>query len=725
MTYVRVVKPKCHCDLNTRIIKQIKIYNPMMKKSLLAFATIALTTGAWGETVQHLGVTYTLTSASGTYTNPETSTDNRVLNTAGATSGELTYSGNLYQDSTATVEQGVNATSLYLATPTFEAWSETNESTVNKRQNGSFYPGDSKYASEMQRLIGEGEPLFKSNQLTRIKGIYGTMKVEVDPNEEGISSEDFTYDSEKQVYTYTTVDGGESFTYYWNGSDTYYYYEYAVALNLAAFTAEYIYDVENTYFYRTKIGTKYYYYAIEKYTIDVTTIINTTTTTNYTPTTIPSGLNWSSVTSFTIGASIETIASNAFNTNTEKIGDVNVAAGNAAFVFDNNILSDINEEQIILVSKVLNNTIVELPNSFTSVRPYATYYRSNITFYWTSSVNEFSGADTDQGSGVAFYKLGGIFNLESTGTDGGMKVPNGAIISTNEQLSTLITNNINNATYLDFRTAEFRSGVSLTNKINYNNKIIIVDETSPIHGINVVYFSGNKFVCDQFQLSDTYKAQPFFSPITFTATKASYDRVIGVDYSSICLPFNVRYVAGNPRFMVGTLNGYDSENNVFSFINVKNDLTANTPYFIYATNGEDSFDDLENVTIEATPATPNNVTINGASLCGALSRTELDGNNDTYAFYGFASGSLVHVSAGNKGYVNTFRAYLQTPKGNLKPNSGASTIRFINESETAIENVKENKNVDNEAIYNLNGQRVSGINANGIYVKNGKKIIVK
>ena len=669
----------------------------MMKKSLLAFATIALTTGAWGETVQHLGVTYTLTSASGTYTNPEPSTDNRVLNTDGATSGSLTYSGNLYQDSTATVEQGINATSLYLATPTFEAWSETKESTVNKRQNGTYYVTDASYNNIVGFILGGGAVTLYTWDDVKANGdgdyFVGAYYDENEWFTDGETDYDNTTEFEEEYDGKKNVDANAF--YYFKGTK------------------------------KIKRVNKTIYYAIYKLSTDVTTIVNTTTTTNYTPTTIPSGLNWSSVTSFTIGASIETIASNAFNTNTEKIGDVNVAAGNTAFVFDNNILSDINEEQIILVSKALNNTIVELPNSFTSVRPYATYYRSNITFYWTSSVDEFSGADTDQGSGVAFYKLGGTFNLESTGTDGGLKVPNGAIISTNEQLSTLITNNINNATYLDFRTAEFRSGVSLTNKINYNNKIIIVDETSPIHGINVVYFSGNKFVCDQFQLSDTYKTQPFFSPITFTATKASYDRVIGVDCSSICLPFNVRYVASNPRFMVGTLNGYDSENNVFSFINVKSDLTANTPYFIYATNGEDKFDDLENVTIEATPATPNNVTINGASLCGALSRTELDGNNDTYAFYGFASGSLVHVSAGNKGYANTFRAYLQTPKGNLKPNSGASTIRFINESETAIENVKENKNVDNEAIYNLNGQRVSGMNANGIYVKNGKKIIVK
>lgn len=684
----------------------------MMKKSLLAFATIALTTGAWGETVQHLGVTYTLTSASGTYTDPETSTDNRVLNTDGVTSGSLTYSGNLYQDSTATVEQNVNATSLYLATPTFEAWSETSTSTVNKRQNGSYYVTDASYNNIVSFILGGGSvTLYTWDQVVANGDGNYFVGATYDMNEE-----EWVYDN---AQTYSTTEVFES-TYDGNVFED---EEEKVLYPL--YSNFYYYKGTTTIKVGKKTYTKVAYYAIYKLSTDVTTIINTTTTTNYTPTTIPSGLDWSSVTSFTIGTSINEIDENAFNTNTEKIGDVNVAAGNTAFVFDNNILSDIKEEQIILVSKVLNNTIVELPNSFTSVRPYATYYRSNITFYWTSSVNEFSGADTDQGSGVAFYKLGGIFNLESTGTDGGMKVPNGAIISTNEQLSSLITNNINNATYLDFRTAEFRSGVSLTNKINYNNKIIIVDETSPIDGINVVYFSGNKFVCDQFQLSDTYKTQPFFSPITFTATKASYDRVIGVDYSSICLPFNVRYVAGNPRFMVGTLNGYDSENNVFSFINVKSDLTANTPYFIYATNGEDSFDDLENVTIEATPATPNNVTINGASLCGALSRTELDGNNDTYTFYGFASGSLVHVSAGNKGYVNTFRAYLQTPKGNFKPNSGASTIRFINESETAIENVKENKNVDNEAIYNLNGQRVSGMNANGIYVKNGKKIIVK
>lgn len=708
----------------------------MMKKSLLAFATIALTTGAWGETVQHLGVTYTLTSASGTYTNPQTSTDNRVLNTDGATSGSLTFSGILYQDSTATVEQGVNATSLYLATPTFEAWSETNESTVNKRQNGTWTPGENMYISYMQRFINSGELLVSYNnvptQSTKVNEIWLTTStteedwIEIEESQlpEGITFSDFEYDEDEHLYLYETVDEeqyaaeDEDTFFKWGTINTIEYKN--IGKKKAEIATKYagIGSYKDLYFYQ--VGKRFY--AIEKVSIDETTIVNTTTTTNYTPTTIPSGLNWSSVTSFTIGASINEIDEDAFaTTEANKITIININANNTVFAYANNILSDYNKQNIIFVTSGVNNSTVELDESYISVAKWATYSCKNVTFYWTG--DSFTKGE-NQGDNVTFEQLGGEIKFTDT-ADGGKKVQANTIFSNKQQVKAAIAAIISTTKYVDLRGAIYNFSSTLYWESNNGNKIIIVDETSPIRGINVVYLSGNKFVCNEFQLSDNYKQNSFYNPITFTAALAIYDRVIGEDYSSICLPFNVRYVVGNPRFMVGTLDNYDADNNIFTFTNVKNDLSANTPYFIYATNGPASFNNLTDVTVEATPATPNNVSINGATLCGTFSRVELSGNDYDNAFYGFSNGALAYIGANKTGYANTFRAYLKTPKGNLKPNSGASTIRFINESETAIENVKENKNVDNEAIYNLNGQRVSGMNANGIYVKNGKKIIVK
>ena len=52
---------------------------------------------------------------------------------------------------------------------------------------------------------------------------------------------------------------------------------------------------------------------------------------------------------------------------------------------------------------------------------------------------------------------------------------------------------------------------------------------------------------------------------------------------------------------------------------------------------------------------------------------------------------------------------------------------FLDEDITGIGNVNANDNVNNDVIYDLNGRKVADNHAlpKGIYIKNGKKFVVK
>jgi hypothetical protein len=86
------------------------------------------------------------------------------------------------------------------------------------------------------------------------------------------------------------------------------------------------------------------------------------------------------------------------------------------------------------------------------------------------------------------------------------------------------------------------------------------------------------------------------------------------------------------------------------------------------------------------------------------------------------SNNQLHKVTGNGVTAAQYRAWV-TLTGVSEANSrGQYYIGFADEA-TGIENVQGNEN-GSAAIYNLNGQRVKSA-ANGLYIQNGRKYIVK
>ena len=81
-------------------------------------------------------------------------------------------------------------------------------------------------------------------------------------------------------------------------------------------------------------------------------------------------------------------------------------------------------------------------------------------------------------------------------------------------------------------------------------------------------------------------------------------------------------------------------------------------------------------------------------------------------------GGVVAFYAANGQNVATNRAYLQTTTANAR-----ISLNFDDETTTGIIATLKDKET-NSKVYNLNGQRVDNP-AKGLYIVNGKKVIIK
>ena len=90
---------------------------------------------------------------------------------------------------------------------------------------------------------------------------------------------------------------------------------------------------------------------------------------------------------------------------------------------------------------------------------------------------------------------------------------------------------------------------------------------------------------------------------------------------------------------------------------------------------------------------------------------------NNYAFNG-----LQFVPVKNAIEVGPFKAWLAIPAG-LAPSARAISLVFDNA--TGVKEVKEVREVSDDSLFDLNGRKVATPNRKGIYILNGKKVVVK
>ena len=256
--------------------------------------------------------------------------------------------------------------------------------------------------------------------------------------------------------------------------------------------------------------------------------------------------------------------------------------------------------------------------------------------------------------------------------------------------------------------------------------------------------------------SDPYIERPNIQaiPTTYTLTdgetfnnglqldecEISYTRTFNnTKWQALYIPFSLKYEDWKDIFEVAYINNLrqlDTDDDgivdktIMDIVKIKDgSLIPNTPYLIKAKSVGEKTLSVSNATIY--PTEENSIdcrtTIAEYTFTGtynAISASTLIANN----YYTMGGGALI-MTDGNSG-LKPYRWYMKiearSPMYNVSNAAKAITINVVGEEETTTD-VEDLRMINYKSpVYDLNGRKVNENNLKpGIYVKNGKKFVVK
>lgn len=285
--------------------------------------------------------------------------------------------------------------------------------------------------------------------------------------------------------------------------------------------------------------------------------------------------------------------------------------------------------------------------------------------------------------------------------------------------------------YADITKLAFYSKIQFDNTENPNGLVYANPYRVNVKGTtnaanNVIIAGEDGLECEKLVLQNGY---PYSTKWTFTANDAEYTMNafgVGIDdtkgkvaYGTLILPYDVD---------ANTITANGVEVYKPTAIDAKGHLTlqksttisADVPYIVKYTDA-DAQTKLFNAFSTFKTVKPCGMVVDGDLLVGTYEKTKVpyaDGNcyllqlqNGKLAFYPVKKDGL---------YCNPFRCYLKLPAG-----TNPSKVSFVFEDDettgvTEIENA-----ICADEIYDLSGRRVENMTRPGVYVKNGKKVLVK
>lgn len=253
----------------------------------------------------------------------------------------------------------------------------------------------------------------------------------------------------------------------------------------------------------------------------------------------------------------------------------------------------------------------------------------------------------------------------------------------------------------------------------------------------VVEYDNNgtkSYVCPNFVLTDK---KDFYTPVGFTAITGSYNRqpnaatsgLEGVKYNSVCLPFALDGSQLSTTAQILTFSSWDGANTVNFNRADGNKINAGTPCLVLdesATSwNEIRFDET---TIDASPN-------NDGNMKGTFALTSQYGKPDESSptfYYSVNVENKFQMLAKN---LSPFRSclYLHSDTS-INTSREAQTFSIVidggdnNDGTTRIDGIGEPGEDNNCEMYNLQGHKVANNIKSlprGIYIKNGKKVLVK
>lgn len=202
-------------------------------------------------------------------------------------------------------------------------------------------------------------------------------------------------------------------------------------------------------------------------------------------------------------------------------------------------------------------------------------------------------------------------------------------------------------------------------------------------------------------------AVPSYVPGTYPAVKISRS-LTGGNWATAVYPFAVSNVN-----KIAVVDSYDKTTGELKF-KTATASEANVPFLMRSESNATEIN-LVDVAVEAAAA--QNAVASEVSMIGVYAETNITNAEKNYVL---SQNKIFSVGAAGA-TIPVYRAYLQVeqPAG-----EGARTLSFTVDGETtAIEGVAT-ESQQNGAVYNLNGQRVEKV-AKGLYIQNGKKVVLK
>lgn len=230
-----------------------------------------------------------------------------------------------------------------------------------------------------------------------------------------------------------------------------------------------------------------------------------------------------------------------------------------------------------------------------------------------------------------------------------------------------------------------------------NPNLLILSPTDFFDTDNVIRWDGEKNITPKMVLDESY---PFYTPIDFTATAVQVTRSIKAGINTMCLPFYVGQAEISTNCKIAT---YTSSTAHAVNFTTADHADANVPFL--ATAVDAAATDL-NFTDKGVVKTPESFSEPFIGIYVPQSAEDKYGINDDGKFQKGASGAT----------VKSFHALMTT----IPAEARSITIDGIS---TGINNISVKNPIQN--IYNLNGVRVDKVGNKGLYIINGKKVIVK
>ena len=260
--------------------------------------------------------------------------------------------------------------------------------------------------------------------------------------------------------------------------------------------------------------------------------------------------------------------------------------------------------------------------------------------------------------------------------------------------------------------------------LNGTNKMIYTVASSAEPNVVVVKGSMNaeSRTCANFVLTDLVDFGPYDKD--FTAAKTSYSRSNTAGYNSVCLPFIIDHSEVTEVFgddaQIYTFTGVekvDGRATSLTFMPFEGgSINAGVPVLVNNAQGTDSW------TVELT--TNKNVTLNPTTspgissvLNGAFVKTPIG-----TGFYKLNSTGAYFLKTGASSVVSPFRFYLSVENSKSAPQQ-LPMFRLGEDEETGIKILGDEKNSDR--VYDLSGRSVEKVVAPGLYIVNGKKMLLK